>query len=90
MDLLESYLLTEVLDREGITAVKNPKSLAITPMTPEEFAAKMQKVYDLHYIKEDDEEVVHSVMDTIMCNLLRQLGYGDGVDIFINTPKWYA
>lgn len=60
------------------------------PMTPNEFAAKMQEAYETHYVKENDEEVVHIVMDGIMCDLLRQLGYGEGIDIFNNTPMWYA
>lgn len=61
-----------------------------TPMTPEEFAAKMREAYETHWMKEEDEEVVHIVMDGIMCNLLRSLGYGEGVDIFNETPMWYS
>jgi hypothetical protein len=59
------------------------------PMTPEEFKnlmANAKSRYDEH----DDEEETHVEMDGIMCNLLRQLGYGEGVDIFNSTPKWYA
>ena len=90
MDLLENYLVTEILDHEVKTAAKNYETSTITPTTPEEFAAKMQEAYETHYVKEDDEEVVHIVMDGIMCDLLRQLGYGEGIDIFNNTPKWYS
>ena len=60
------------------------------PMTPEEFTKQMQEAFDVYYLEKDDEEVVHIVMDGIMCNLLRQLGYGEGVDIFNKTPMWYA
>lgn len=61
-----------------------------SPLTPEEFTKQMQEAFDVYYVEQDDEEMVHGTMDDIMCNLLRQLGYGDGVDIFNKTPKWYA
>jgi hypothetical protein len=50
----------------------------------------MREVYEHYYVKNDDEEDVHIAMDGIMCNLLRDLGYGEGIDIFDSTPKWYA
>ena len=53
-------------------------------MTPEEFAKAMKKASDY------DEEDAHSKMDGIMADLLRQLGYGEGIDIFENTNKWYS
>lgn len=94
MDLLKNYLLTEVLDSESKAAVKkhetSPEIPRNRPMTPEEFAAQMQEAYEEYYLKDNDEEVVHIVMDGIMCSLLRLLGYGEGIDIFNNTPKWYA
>lgn len=68
--------------------IANPPTVA--PMTPDEFAAKMQEAYKIHYEENADNEVVHIVMDGIMCDLLRQLGYGEGIDIFNNTPMWYA
>lgn len=56
-------------------------------MTPEEFAKKMKKISDnLKYQEED----AHMQMDDLMSDLLRQLGYGEGIDIFDNTSKWYA
>lgn len=48
-------------------------------LTPEEFKTEMQKIYDLH---EPDLEAVHCEMDTLMCNLLVGLGYGEGIAIF--------
>lgn len=61
-----------------------------TTMTPEEFATQMREAYETYYVEHGDEEEVHDAMDAIMCDLLRQLGYGEGIDIFNNTPKWYA
>lgn len=60
------------------------------PMSPEEFAIQMREAYETHWMKAGDEEAVHIVMDGIMCNILRQLGYGEGIDIFDSTPMWYA
>lgn len=61
-------------------------------LTPEEFAKAMKDISnklanppkDLPYY---DEEDAHMEMDDLMCDLLRSLGYGDGVDIFENTDK---
>ena len=72
----------------------SPESSDSRVMTPEEFAKAMKKASDNlndptghpYY----DEEVAHSEMDGIMANLLRQLGYGEGIDIFENTNKWYS
>lgn len=38
----------------------------------------------------DDEEIVHSMMDGIMCETLDRLGFTEGVKIFNETSKWYA
>lgn len=37
-----------------------------------------------------DEEDCHFEMDVLMSDLLISLGYGEGVEIFNNTDKWYA
>lgn len=56
-------------------------------MNPEEFYEKMLQ------LKNDfggDEEEVHINMDNLICELLSTLGYGDGVDVFDETNKWYS
>lgn len=62
----------------------SPESSDSHIMTPEEFAKAMKKASDY------DEEDAHSKMDGIMADLLRQLGYREGIDIFENTNKWYS
>jgi hypothetical protein len=55
--------------------------------TPEQFRDKMQK------IREEvggDAEVAHARMDEVLCHVLVELGYRDGVAIFENQAKWYA
>ena len=72
----------------------SPESSVSHIMTPEEFAKAMKKASDNlndttghpYY----DEEDAHSKMDGIMADLLRQLGYGEGIDIFENTNKWHS
>lgn len=61
-----------------------------TPMTPEEFKQAMADAYHKYWVIENDEEFVHIEMDEIMCDLLRDLGYGEGIDIFESTYKWYS
>lgn len=66
-------------------------------MTPEEFKDEMKKASELEIhmpeygiIHRHDTEESHAMMDNIMCKLLRSLGYGDGIDIFDKTYKFYA
>ena len=54
-------------------------------MTPEEFKEKMDEIRAIGY-----EEDCHIYGDKLMCELLRSLGYGDGVEIFEKMPKWYS
>lgn len=49
--------------------------------------AEMQEAYQKYG---DDEEIVHSIMDGIMCETLDRLGFTEGVEIFNEAPKWYA
>ena len=54
-------------------------------MTPEQFAKRMREI-----AKETDTEDRHINADNLMCDLLKELGYGEGVDIFEDMYKWYA
>lgn len=51
------------------------------------FTAAMREAYQKYG---DDEEIVHSVMDGIMCETLEKLGFAKSVEIFNEAPKWYA
>ena len=59
-------------------------------MTPEEFKERMRDAADAKNGAHYDIEDSHRAMDRVMCELLRELGYGEGVDIFEDEPKWYA
>ena len=54
-------------------------------MTPKEFESTMKEFNDIH-----DTDDRHMAMDELMCFVLRDLGYKDGVDIFEASDKWYA
>ena len=53
-------------------------------MTPEEFKEAMLS------LDNGDPEVSHHCADNLMCDLLEQLGYSEGVDVFIDMERWYA
>lgn len=59
-------------------------------ITPEQFKDAMIKYKRVYSDELKDEEHCHMTMDDLMCETLRDLGYGEGVDIFLKTPKWYA
>jgi hypothetical protein len=54
--------------------------------TPEQFRDDMQKIR-----KEvgGDEVIAHIRMDEVLCRVLVELGYRDGVAIFDKQAKWY-
>lgn len=61
-------------------------------ITPEEFAKKMMDIRKKYIDDREwpDREYAHEDMDFAMEKLLESLGYGEGVDIFDKTYKWYA
>lgn len=61
-------------------------------MSAEEFKEQMKAILTTHSDEsfENSMEERHKIADDLMCKTLRKLGYGDGVDIFEEMPKWYA
>jgi hypothetical protein len=61
-------------------------------MTPEEFEKRMRECFPPPPDKGRgyDKEVAHGNADQLMCDLLTELGYGKGVEVFENADKWYA
>ena len=37
-----------------------------------------------------DSEAAHAEADDVICDLLRELGYGDVVDEYEKVDKWYS
>ena len=56
-------------------------------MKPDEF------LHEMLLLKEkwnDDIEQFHIEADSLLCNMLVELGYVDGTRVFQNMPKWYS
>lgn len=56
-------------------------------MTPRMFAFAMKAIHETIC---NDQEKCHMLMEGLMCTVLRELGYDEGIDIFQSTNKWYA
>lgn len=63
------------------------KNVVVTQDMVDAFKEEMQEAYQKYG---DDKEIVHSMMDGIMCETLDRLGFTEGVEIFNEAPKWYA
>ena len=60
-------------------------------MNPQVFYEKMKRLSnELNREFGMDEEDVHCAMDKLMCEILVEFGYEDGVKVFQETDKWYA
>lgn len=55
----------------------------------EEISLMLEKGRD-EYGRSVDQETAHWMADQLMCDTLRNLGFGEGIEIFENIPKWYA
>jgi hypothetical protein len=49
-----------------------------------------QYIKTLNNISIDDIEALHSNADSLLCDLLREIGYGEVVDVYENIDFWYA
>lgn len=56
-------------------------------MTPEEF---YQKMLTIAHDPAGDTQADHGNADKLMCEVLTELGYGEGVEVFKEMGKWYA
>lgn len=62
-------------------------------MTPTEFSTAMQGIkekYETNPAYGPDPEMAHIFADDLMCELLSELGYKDGVEIFNSMELWYS
>ena len=54
-------------------------------MDPKDFYTEMVRI-----VFTENEEIGHIHADELMCDILTQLGYGDGVKLFEQMEKWYS
>lgn len=57
-------------------------------MTPTEAAAAMRAI--LNRNESVDEEATHIQADSLMCEVLTALGYGEMVAAFQDMTRWYS
>lgn len=70
---------------------RREEMMAEEVMTPETFTRKMKELYaDTSTFPSCDIEDMHGKADDLMCEALRSLGYGEGVEFFENSTRWYA
>lgn len=69
--------------------MSNEKNLPTDVLTPEEFENAMLEIKMKYKEETGFEEDAHRDMDMLMCNLLKSLGYADGVRVFLWTKRWY-
>lgn len=55
-------------------------------LKPDEFTAAMTKIARYG----EDLEGAHGMADGLLCEVLRKLGYEEGVKVFEDMTKWYA
>ena len=56
-------------------------------MKPKEFRNEMIVLSEMY---PNDPEAFHYYADELLCALLRELGYGEGIDVFDAAGKWYS
>jgi hypothetical protein len=69
------------------------------PLTPAEFAARIENIYtpkiQMHrgvpldnkpYL---DQPRAHQEADELLAELLKSLGYGEGIEMYENATHWY-
>jgi hypothetical protein len=73
-------------DAEFVRSIAAKLERPADVMSPAEFAERMRKIAEVV----GDPEMSHGEGDQLMTDLLCQLGYGEGSDVFDKMPKWYA
>jgi len=74
------------LAKKVFNEIKAKKEL--NKMSPEEFKLKMIEINKLSEV--EDVEEAHGLADGLMCEVLEQLGYKEGIEIFNQMSKWYS
>lgn len=62
-------------------------------MSPEEFKVRMEQIVAHDWASGSEyqsPDVVHSNADDLLCELLRSLGYGDGIAVYESLARYFA
>lgn len=66
---------------------KKTKAKKEKPLTPDEFLGHIMSLKGKY---DGDTEAFHAAADDLLCKVLRQLGYKEGIEVYKETEKWYA
>lgn len=75
-------MLVEMTEKEFELAENNINESSI-----KDYTERMRELADNN---DDDIEMRHVEMDNLMCEILKEMGFNELVDIFNETEKWYA
>ena len=62
-------------------------------MKPDEFLEKMKEIVKRNRDAQSgyfDAETAHIKADELMCEVLKELGYEEGIKIFEDMERWYG
>lgn len=78
-------MLVEMTEEEFEIAKKTLAKNNINESSIEDYTERMRKLAN-----SDDIEGRHYGMDDLMCEILKEMGFNELVEIFNETEKWYA
>lgn len=80
-------MLVEMTEKEYEIAKKTLAENNINESSIKDYTERMRKLADNN---DDDIEARHVEMDDLMCEILKEMGFNELVEIFNETEKWYA
>lgn len=78
-------MLVEMTEKEYEIAKKTLEKNNINESSIKDYTERMRELSN-----SDDIEGRHYEMDDLMCEILKEMGFDELVDIFNETEKWYA
>lgn len=79
-------MLVEMTEKEYEIAKKTLAENNINESSIKDYTERMRELAN----NDDDIEARHVEMDDLMCEILKEMGFNELVDIFNETEKWYA
>lgn len=80
-------MLVEMTEEEFELVKKTLDENNINESSIKDYTERMRELADNN---DDDIEMRHVEMDNLMCEILKEMGFNELVDIFNETEKWYA
>lgn len=71
----------------AVDAIEKLPTVEPRVISPDEFRDMMIEIRERN---DGEAEMTHICMDIFMCETLKLLGYGEGVEVFEKQDKWYS